>query len=244
MSVEIVGQCPTAGVDFRPVSKLHDRARDSKIAHQIKLGPRNVSMAVPPPSIVVDPRLHFVTFVFQYRSPDALHAVGIVPRMPMTEFEDSEEGTSNARIPNAGGVDSTYQNLPIGVRRELINEADITEWHTTSKTYQAAGEAQDLDNKIEELGRLIGPSRSSWRDNEIYDERRQNIFAWEVTHKVRIWSQDRGCPGHIGIPLEKKSNANGQALNRRLWEQTYIELDIALLEFGQEIFPFGFERES
>ncbi|KAJ4468619.1 hypothetical protein C8J55DRAFT_480149 [Lentinula edodes] len=36
MSVEIVGQCPTAGVDFRPVSKLHDRARDSKIAHQIK----------------------------------------------------------------------------------------------------------------------------------------------------------------------------------------------------------------
>ncbi|KAJ3882048.1 hypothetical protein F5051DRAFT_449434 [Lentinula edodes] len=133
MSVETVGQCPTAGVDFRPVSKLHDRARDSKIAHQIKLGPRNVSMAVPPPSIVVDPRLHFVTFVFQYRSLDALHAVGIVPRMPMTEFEDSEEGTSNARIPNAGGVDSTYQNLPIGVRRELINEADITEWHTTSK---------------------------------------------------------------------------------------------------------------
>ncbi|KAJ3909111.1 hypothetical protein F5879DRAFT_934723 [Lentinula edodes] len=133
MSVEIVGQCPTAGVDFRPVSKLHDRARDSKIAHQIKLGPRNVSMAVPPPSIVVDPRLHFVTFVFQYRSLDALHAVGIVPQIPMTDFEDSEEGESNARIPNAGGVDSTYQNLPIGVRRELINEADITEWHTTSK---------------------------------------------------------------------------------------------------------------
>ncbi|KAJ3865910.1 hypothetical protein EV359DRAFT_62762 [Lentinula novae-zelandiae] len=135
MSVEIVGQCPTAGVEFRPVSKLHDRARDSKIAHQIKfrLGPRNASMAVPPPSIVVDPRLHFVTFVFQYRSPDALHAVGIVPRIPVTDFEDSEEGVSNARIPSAGGMDSTYQNLPIGVRRELINEADITEWHTTSK---------------------------------------------------------------------------------------------------------------
>lgn len=106
-------------------------------------------MAVPPPSIVVDPRLHFVTFVFQYRSPgsfsfrmrhikfvihiDALHVVGIVPRIPVTDFEDSEEGGSNARIPSAGGMDSTYQNLPIGVRRELINEADITEWHTTSK---------------------------------------------------------------------------------------------------------------
>ncbi|KAE9390474.1 hypothetical protein BT96DRAFT_342644 [Gymnopus androsaceus JB14] len=79
LGVEIVGSRPTAGVGFTPIPEVHEQSANdlNNVVHQTQLGP-NISVDIPS-TIIVEPTIHFVTFVFKYRPIENLQTIGVAP---------------------------------------------------------------------------------------------------------------------------------------------------------------------